>query len=75
MARQEPAEAARRIGRARAISDSDLSGACRREAFDDLRQLRNQSEYEALMVELDELRRLLAHADALHEVVHPEIEE
>jgi hypothetical protein len=25
------------------------------EAFDDLRQLRNQSEYEALMVELDEV--------------------
>lgn len=35
------------------------------EAFDGLRQLRNQSEYDALMVEPAELAELLGHARAL----------
>ncbi len=39
------------------------------EAFDDLRQLRNQSEYEALMVGPEELAEMLAHARALVEAI------
>jgi hypothetical protein len=42
-----------------------LDVADRIEAFDDLRQLRNQSEYDALMVGPAEVAEMLAHARAL----------
>jgi hypothetical protein len=35
------------------------------EAFDQLRQLRNQSEYDALMLEGEDVAEVLAHADAI----------
>lgn len=37
--------------------------------FDALRQLRNQSEYEALFVQPDEVQEVLAHARAIVEAV------
>jgi hypothetical protein len=39
------------------------------EAFDELRQLRNQSEYDAVLVGLDEVEDALARADAIIQAV------
>lgn len=39
------------------------------EAFDDLRQLRNQSEYDALVLDAGDVTDLLAHAEAIIEAV------
>ena len=46
-----------------AIGGEDV--AAHIEAFDDLRQLRNQSEYDALLVEPRDVAELLDHADGL----------
>jgi hypothetical protein len=43
------------------------------EAFDDLRRLRNQSEYDALTVELDEVAESLAHAHALFDAIEEDL--
>jgi hypothetical protein len=43
------------------------------EAFDDLRQLRNQSQYDALMVEPDDVTDILAHAEALVAAIEVEL--
>ena len=44
------------------------------EAFDSLRQLRNQSEYDALMVEPDEVAEVLEHARALVSAVSVDLD-
>ena len=43
------------------------------EAFDDLRQLRNQSQYDALVVEPDDVTDILAHAGALVAAIEVEL--
>ena len=43
------------------------------EAFDDLRQLRNQSEYDALMVEPEDVRNVLDHARALIDAISKDL--
>jgi hypothetical protein len=43
------------------------------EAFDDLRQLRNQSEYDALILGSEDVSDALAHAHAIIEAVDKEI--
>jgi DNA integrity scanning protein DisA with diadenylate cyclase activity len=43
------------------------------EAFDDLRRLRNQSEYDALRVESDEVAENLAHAHALVRAIEEDL--
>lgn len=43
------------------------------EAFDELRQLRNQSEYDALLLEPDDVTDSLAHADAIITAVGNEL--
>jgi HEPN domain len=43
------------------------------EAFDDLRRLRNQSEYEALTVESDEVAEALAHAYTLVDAIERDL--
>jgi hypothetical protein len=43
------------------------------EAFDDLRRLRNQSEYDALSVESDEVAESLAHAHALVDAIEEDL--
>ena len=54
-----------RIGRyaLAAIDDARLDEHL--EAFDELRQLRNQSEYDALVLDPDDVSDVLAHADAV----------
>ena len=54
-----------RIGRyaLAAIDDARLDEHL--EAFDELRQLRNQSEYDALVLDPDDVNDVLAHADAV----------
>jgi hypothetical protein len=54
-----------RIGRyaAAAIDDARLEEHL--EAFDELRQLRNQSEYDALVLASEHVNDVLAHADAI----------
>ncbi len=54
-----------RTGRYALAALDDLHVEDHIEAFDSLRQLRNQSEYDALMVEPDEVEEILEHARAL----------
>lgn len=55
----------RRVGRyaIAALDDGEVAGHI--EAFDELRQLRNQSQYDGLAVEPGEVAELLAHAEAI----------
>lgn len=43
------------------------------DAFDELRQLRNQSEYDALLLDSDDVDEALAHADAIIRAVEREL--
>ena len=54
-----------RTGRYALAALDDLNVEDHIESFDSLRQLRNQSEYDALMVEPDEVAEVLEHARAL----------
>ena len=58
-----------RIGRYALAALDHLGVASHIEAFDDLRQLRNQSEYDALMVELGEVHDVLDHARSLIDAI------